>query len=92
MITLTFLPMEHVQVLGRNEINYLQQLSVEEQKVRIGNIMKYNPPCMIVTGKQVSFCMPEKEFVKLGKRTSPSDIHTKKNSCFIPNGSTNPLC
>ncbi|MGM7636629.1 HPr(Ser) kinase/phosphatase [Bacillus sp. Hm123] len=47
-----FLPMEHVQVLGRDELNYLQQLSVEEQKLRIGNIMKYNPPCLIVTGKQ----------------------------------------
>ncbi|RXT07165.1 HPr(Ser) kinase/phosphatase [Ammoniphilus sp. CFH 90114] len=44
-----FFPTERVQILGRKEINYLHKLSVEERKVRIGNIVQYHPPCFIVT-------------------------------------------
>lgn len=47
-----FFPMNRVQVLGRKEINYLLTLSVEERKLRIGNIVKYHPPCFIVTSGQ----------------------------------------
>ncbi|MBB6733928.1 HPr(Ser) kinase/phosphatase [Cohnella zeiphila] len=47
-----FFPMERVQVLGRKEINYLLQLSVEERLLHIGNIVKYHPPCFIVTAGQ----------------------------------------
>ncbi|MFK2825978.1 HPr(Ser) kinase/phosphatase [Bacillus sp. B190/17] len=47
-----FFPMEHVQVLGHNEINYLRTLSDSERKTRMGNIVKYNPPCIIVTDHQ----------------------------------------
>ncbi|KWX89304.1 serine kinase [Paenibacillus riograndensis] len=47
-----FFPMERVQVLGRKEINYLLTLSVEERKLHIGNIVKYHPPCFIVTSGQ----------------------------------------
>ncbi|WP_028590622.1 HPr(Ser) kinase/phosphatase [Paenibacillus massiliensis] len=47
-----FFPMERVQVLGRKEITYLLTLSVEERKLHIGNIVKYHPPCFIVTTGQ----------------------------------------
>lgn len=47
-----FFPMERVQVLGRKEINYLLTLSVEERMLHIGNIVKYHPPCFIVTAGQ----------------------------------------
>lgn len=47
-----FFPMERVQVLGRKEITYLLQLSVEERLLHIGNIVKYHPPCFIVTAGQ----------------------------------------
>ncbi|NQX46461.1 HPr kinase/phosphorylase [Paenibacillus tritici] len=47
-----FFPMERVQVLGRKEINYLLTLSVEERMLHIGNIVKYHPPCFIVTSGQ----------------------------------------
>jgi HPr kinase/phosphorylase len=42
----------HVQVLGRKEINYLHKLSEEERNLRIGNIVKYHPPCFVVTSDQ----------------------------------------
>jgi HPr kinase/phosphorylase len=47
-----FFPMNRVQVLGRKEINYLLSLTVEERKHHIGNIVKYRPPCFIVTSGQ----------------------------------------
>ncbi len=47
-----FFPMERVQVLGRKEITYLLQLSIEERLLHIGNIVKYHPPCFIVTAGQ----------------------------------------
>ncbi|WP_054955178.1 HPr(Ser) kinase/phosphatase [Paenibacillus dakarensis] len=47
-----FFPMERVQVLGRKEINYLLTLSVEDRQLHIGNIVKYHPPCFIVTSGQ----------------------------------------
>ncbi|MNH93400.1 HPr kinase/phosphorylase [compost metagenome] len=47
-----FFPMERVQVLGRKEITYLLTLTIEERKLHIGNIVKYHPPCFIVTSGQ----------------------------------------
>lgn len=47
-----FFPTKRVQVLGCKEINYLLTLSVEERKLHIGNIVKYHPPCFIVTTGQ----------------------------------------
>ncbi|XEC94719.1 HPr(Ser) kinase/phosphatase [Paenibacillus tarimensis] len=47
-----FFPQEHVQVLGKKEINYLHKLTEEERKLRIGNIVKYHPPCFVVTANQ----------------------------------------
>ncbi|CAM4240168.1 HPr(Ser) kinase/phosphatase [Lederbergia lenta] len=47
-----FFPMKRVQILGQKEINYLHKLTHEERKLRIGNIVKYHPPCFIVTTQQ----------------------------------------
>ncbi|OBZ16584.1 MULTISPECIES: HPr(Ser) kinase/phosphatase [Bacillales] len=47
-----FFPQEHVQILGRKEITYLHTLSEEERNHHIGNIVKYHPPCFVVTAGQ----------------------------------------
>lgn len=47
-----FFPQEHVQILGRKEITYLHSLSEEERNHHIGNIVKYHPPCFVVTAGQ----------------------------------------
>jgi HPr kinase/phosphorylase len=44
-----FFAQEHVQVLGSKEIKYLHKLTEEERNLRIGNIVKYHPPCFVVT-------------------------------------------
>ncbi|HEY4552175.1 MAG TPA: HPr(Ser) kinase/phosphatase [Bacillaceae bacterium] len=60
-----FFPMERVQVLGKKEITFLHQQTHEERKLRIGNIVKYHPPCFIVTSGQegleylTRFCIQE---------------------------------
>ncbi|MFC7680230.1 HPr(Ser) kinase/phosphatase [Paenibacillus sp. GCM10028914] len=76
-----FFPMERVQVLGRKEINYLLTLSVEDRQLHIGNIVKYHPPCFIVTSGQqeipylTMFC--DQEGIPLLRTT-------EKASDFIP--------
>ncbi|GAB2673210.1 HPr(Ser) kinase/phosphatase [Paenibacillus thermoaerophilus] len=47
-----FFPTERVQVLGRKEITYLHKQTEEERNYHIGNIVKYHPPCFIVTWNQ----------------------------------------
>lgn len=47
-----FFPKQYVQILGRKEITYLHNLTKDERKLRIGNIVKYRPPCFIVTTGQ----------------------------------------
>jgi len=47
-----FFPMERIQILGQKEINYLHSLSDQERNLRIGNVVKYHPPCFIVTSNQ----------------------------------------
>lgn len=47
-----FFPMNRIQILGQKEINFLHQFSHEERRLRIGNIVKYHPPCFIVTTQQ----------------------------------------
>jgi HPr kinase/phosphorylase len=60
-----FFPTERVQILGRKEITYLHKLSIEERQMRIGNIVKYHPPCFIVTAGQegltylTQYCLEE---------------------------------
>jgi HPr kinase/phosphorylase len=47
-----FFPSEHVQLLGKKEITYLHKLTHEERDDRIGNVVKYHPPCFVVTWGQ----------------------------------------
>lgn len=47
-----FFPMELVQVLGKKEITYLHNLNEKEREARVGNVVKYKPPCIIVTDHQ----------------------------------------
>ncbi|GBG06072.1 HPr(Ser) kinase/phosphatase [Paenibacillus sp. MY03] len=47
-----FFPQAHVQVLGRKEITYLHSRTEEERNHHIGNIVKYHPPCFVVTAGQ----------------------------------------
>lgn len=47
-----FFPQEHVQILGKKEITYLHSLSEAERNHHIGNIVKYHPPCFVVTAGQ----------------------------------------
>ncbi|QJC51371.1 HPr kinase/phosphorylase [Paenibacillus albicereus] len=47
-----YFPMERVQVLGIKEITYLHKLTDLERNLHIGNIVKYHPPCFIVTSGQ----------------------------------------
>ncbi|PLT45107.1 HPr kinase/phosphorylase [Paenibacillus pasadenensis] len=47
-----YFPMERVQVLGIKEITYLHKLTELERNLHIGNIVKYHPPCFIVTSGQ----------------------------------------
>ncbi|MDQ8738647.1 HPr(Ser) kinase/phosphatase [Paenibacillus sp. LHD-38] len=47
-----FFPQEHIQILGKKEITYLHSLTEAERNHHIGNIVKYHPPCFIVTAGQ----------------------------------------
>ncbi len=47
-----FFPTEHVQILGKKEVNYLHALTDEERNRHIGNVVRYHPPCFIVTSDQ----------------------------------------
>lgn len=49
---LPFLPKGHLQIFGNHEVQYLHSLTEEERDYRIGNIVKYDPPCIIVTDGQ----------------------------------------
>lgn len=47
-----FLPTQHVKVLGKNEVTYLHLLDKNERALRVENLLKYEPPCIIVTDQQ----------------------------------------
>ena len=47
-----YFPQHRIQILGRKEITYLHGLTEEERNFHIGNIVKYHPPCFIVTSGQ----------------------------------------
>lgn len=73
-----FFPTERVQMLGKKEITYLHKLSEEERNERIGNIVKYHPPCFIVTAGQdglkylIKYCQQEDiPLLRTGEATTP---------------------
>ncbi|WP_374017152.1 HPr(Ser) kinase/phosphatase [Paenibacillus thiaminolyticus] len=47
-----FFPQERIQVLGLKEVGYLHTLTEEERDARIKNVVKYHPPCFVVTRDQ----------------------------------------
>lgn len=71
-----FFPQERVQVLGRKEINYLHTLTKKERDTRIGNVVKYHPPCFVVTWNQegLDYLMKhcEKENIPLLRTPEPT--------------------
>ncbi|MEI4771854.1 HPr(Ser) kinase/phosphatase [Psychrobacillus sp. FJAT-51614] len=83
-----FIATDHVQILGKNEINYLHTLSEEESKLRIGNIVRYDPPCIVITSNQeeppglISYCVEEKIPV-LRTNDSTSEVSEKIDAFVI---------
>lgn len=47
-----FIARGHIQILGKNEVNYLHTLTDEECKQRIANLVTYDPPCILITSNQ----------------------------------------
>lgn len=52
MDTFDFIAKGHIQILGKNEVNYLHTLSEDECKHRIANLVEYDPPCILITSNQ----------------------------------------
>lgn len=83
-----FIATEHVQILGKNEVNYLHTLTFEECKLRIANIVQYAPPCIIITSKQeeplglIQYCTEEKIPV-LRTRDSTSELSAKLDAYVV---------
>lgn len=83
-----FIATEHVQILGKNEINYLHTLSEEECKLRIGNIVQYDPPCIIITSNQeeplglIHYCV-EKKIPVLRTNDSTSEVSAKLDAYVV---------
>lgn len=85
-----FFPTERVQILGRKEITYLHKLSIEERQLRIGNIVKYRPPCFIVTAGQEGltylkkYCLEEEiPLLCTDQPQSTSEFITKLDSFMV---------
>lgn len=83
-----FIATEHVQILGKNEINYLHTLTDEECKLRIGNIIQYDPPCIIITSNQeeplglIHYCVG-KEIPVLRTHDSTSEVSAKLDAFVV---------
>lgn len=52
MDTFEFIARGHIQILGKNEVNYLHTLTDDECKRRISNLVEYDPPCILITSNQ----------------------------------------
>lgn len=82
-----FFPIEHVQVLGKKEINYLHKQSEEVRNLNIGNVVKYHPPCFIVTSNQdglkylMKYC--EQEKIPLLRTAEPTAEFMAKLDSFL---------
>lgn len=83
-----FIATEYIQILGKNEINYLHTLTFEECQLRIANIVQYAPPCIIITSQQeeplglIEYCKAEKIPV-LRTRDSMSELTAKLNAYVV---------
>ncbi|MET3657489.1 HPr(Ser) kinase/phosphatase [Sporosarcina psychrophila] len=83
-----FIAKEHIQILGKNEVNYLHTLTFEECMLRIANIVQYAPPCIIITSQQeeplglIQYCTEEKIPV-LRTRDSTSELSAKLDAYVV---------
>ncbi|CAG7649026.1 HPr kinase/phosphorylase [Paenibacillus solanacearum] len=77
----------HVQVLGSKEITYLHTLSEEERNLRIGNIVKYHPPCFVVTrnleGLKYLKKYCEEEGIALLRTSEPTNRFTELLDAYL---------
>lgn len=84
---LDFFPKNRVYILGDNELDYLHMLSEAERDERIGNLVKYNPPCIIVTdGRQGLKYLPkycEKRHIPLLRTTEANYEFIKRVDAFL---------
>lgn len=82
-----FFPQQHVQILGRKEINYLHKLTEAERNHHIGNIVKYHPPCFIVAANQdglkylKKYC--DEEGIPLLRTASPTSEFLAKLDAYL---------
>jgi len=83
-----FIATEHVQILGKNEVNYLHTLTFKECKLRIANIVQYAPPCIIITSQQeeplglIQYCT-EEQIPVLRTRDSTSELSAKLDAYVV---------
>ncbi|KAA0948682.1 HPr kinase/phosphorylase [Sporosarcina sp. ANT_H38] len=83
-----FIATEHIQILGKNEVNYLHMLTFEECKLRIANIVQYAPPCIIITSQQeeplglIQYCT-EEQIPVLRTRDSTSELSAKLDAYVV---------
>ncbi|MCP3772459.1 HPr(Ser) kinase/phosphatase [Paenibacillus sp. MZ04-78.2] len=82
-----FFSQSHLQVLGLKEITYLHTLTEEERNERIGNIVKYHPPCFVVTRNQeglkylMKYC--EEEDIPLLRTPQPTTKFIELVDAFL---------
>lgn len=82
-----YFPQHRIQILGRKEITYLHGLSEEERNFHIGNIVKYHPPCFIVTSGQeglkylIKYC--DEEGIPLLRTTDDTSTFIGKLDHFL---------
>lgn len=82
-----FFPMERVQILGRKEITYLHRQTDEDRQLHIGNIVRYHPPCFIVTAGQeglkylTQYC--EEEGIPLLRTPDPTTEFIAKLDAYL---------
>ncbi|KXH80743.1 HPr(Ser) kinase/phosphatase [Sporosarcina sp. HYO08] len=83
-----FIEREHVQILGKSEVQYLHMLPNEECKLRIGNLVQYAPPCIIITWGQkeplglTQYCA-EKKIPVLRTSKSTSELIGKLDAYVV---------
>lgn len=84
---LDFFPQRRVYILGDNELDYLHHLPEEERDARIGNLVKYNPPCIIVTdGREGLKYLPKycaKRNIPLLRTSEPSYEFLKRVDAYL---------
>ena len=82
-----YFPQHRIQILGRKEITYLHRLSEEERNLHIGNVVKYHPPCFIVTSGQeglkylIKYC--EEEGIPLLRTPENTTLFIGKLNHFL---------